>query len=252
MAERGIVFDVDHWHRSMHGDDFGAVLNGLFSCYRDLTGSRIVGDKSPSYVTHLGLLGEALPEAKFIHIVRDPRDQALSTREAWGKNVLRAAARWKNGIRKCRQDAKRTGVSYMELTYETLLQDPRETLSRLCQFIGVPFSESMLSLAQPSESLGNARGASHIVQNNFSRWRNQLSEQDVRSIESVAGALMVELGYLPKFAPGDRDLSQFEELVTRLADSVGLLRYSIREQGGVIRASRHLWRVLRYRPGDDV
>jgi hypothetical protein len=38
----------------------------------------ICGDKSPGYVNHLKLLNNVFPNARFIHIIRDPRDHVLS------------------------------------------------------------------------------------------------------------------------------------------------------------------------------
>lgn len=251
MTARGILLEANQWHRSLRSGDFAALLNGLFACYSTLTSSRIVGDKTPSYITHLALLAQALPQAKFIHILRDPRDYALSMRGAWNKNIVRAVARWRDGIRKCRSDATRTGVAYMEVQYEQLLQHPRETLGNLCTFLGITFTEDMLSLSQPSEMLGNARGASNIVGDNLNRWRQQLSEREVQSIESIAGTLMLDLGYVPMFKPGDRNLTRLEDVVARAADAFHLLRFTIRDEGGVMRGLQHLWNVARYRPRDD-
>jgi hypothetical protein len=251
MTARGISLDAEAWFHSLQGGDFRALLDGLFTCYRKLTGSRIVGDKTPSYITHVSLLGQALPHAKFVHILRDPRDYALSMRSAWGKDIVRAVARWKQGVRKCRRDASDSGVAYTEIRYEELLGDPRQTLARLCQFLDIGFTEDMLTLAQPAEMLGDARGASTIVRDNLDKWRQQLSEPELQSIESVAGKLMMELGYVPVFTPGDRNLTRLEDYAARAADAINLFRFTVREQGGVIKGLEHLWYVARYRPPDE-
>ncbi len=251
MTARGISLDAEQWFRSLRGGDFPSLLSGLFTCYQEITGCRIVGDKTPSYITHLPLLARALPQAKFVHILRDPRDYALSMRAAWNKNALRAVARWKDGVRKCRRDARELGVAYNEVKYEDLLRDPRQTLSGLCRFLGIAFTEEMLTLAQPSEMLGDARGASTIVRDNVEKWRQQLSEQELKAIESIAGQLMLELGYAPVFAPGDRNLTRLEDYSARTADAINLFRFTVREEGSAINALRHLWHVARYRPGDE-
>ncbi|MCI0625673.1 MAG: sulfotransferase, partial [Acidobacteria bacterium] len=55
----------------------------------------IWGDKSPTYIEHIAWLLREFPSAKVIHIVRDVRDYCVSIRNAWGKDVRRAAQRWR-------------------------------------------------------------------------------------------------------------------------------------------------------------
>lgn len=250
MTASGISIDAAKWFEGLQANDFRALLNALFSCYGSLTGARIVGDKTPSYITHVPLLADAIPHAKFVQIVRDPRDYAISMRAAWGKNMVRAAARWKDGVRKCRGDAAKLGVAYTEVRYEELLGHPREVISGLCDFLGIDFSEDMLKLARSSELLGDARGALSIVQDNLDKWRQQLTERELSAIESVAGKFMVELGYSPAIAHGDRNLTIVEGLHARTADAFNLLQFTMREEGGLVKGIKHLWNVFRHRAAD--
>ena len=48
------------------------------SISRKAAGKRLVGDKTPAYVRSIPTLHDLWPEAKFVHIVRDGRDVALS------------------------------------------------------------------------------------------------------------------------------------------------------------------------------
>ena len=53
----------------------------------------IWGDKTPGYLLHDELLMQIFPSAKFIHIIRDPRDYVLSVNHTWGKeHASRCAA----------------------------------------------------------------------------------------------------------------------------------------------------------------
>ncbi|NOY22416.1 MAG: sulfotransferase, partial [Acidobacteria bacterium] len=45
----------------------------------------IWGDKTPCYLLYVPEIKEILPDARFIHIVRDPRDRAMSVHARWGK-----------------------------------------------------------------------------------------------------------------------------------------------------------------------
>lgn len=250
MADQGQQIKPEGWFQNLKGREFRHIVGAFFECYRQMTGCVLVGDKSPSYITQLPLIAEISPGAKVIHIIRDPRDYYVSMRRAWGKNLARAVQRWKDGIRKCRSDAEHFGLSYVEIKYEDLLQQTEPTLVRLCQFLGVAIDQDMLALKRPSESglhSGNARGASEIVRDNFGRWRQQLSQDEIRTLESISGQLMVDLGYAPVHAPGDADVSSFRLAVARFIDAVNQFRYLYRTEGGMLAAVSQLRRSARYR-----
>ena len=82
----------------------------------------IWGDKTPGYLMHMPLLKQLFPKAKFIHIVRDPRDYCNSVRNTWGKSIYRAAQRWVSAISKARTDIAEFNFDYQEIQYENLLQ----------------------------------------------------------------------------------------------------------------------------------
>lgn len=52
-----------------------------------------LGGKSHEYMLKTKLLKCIFPEAKFIHIIRDPRDQAVSSKKVCDKNLFRSAKR---------------------------------------------------------------------------------------------------------------------------------------------------------------
>ena len=231
LGAQGIRIDPDEWFRRLRGGDARHVLAAMFECYGELTGSRIVGDKTPEYVTQVPAMSQLVPGAKFVHIIRDPRDYAVSMRKAWGKSLPRAAQRWKAWIRKFRADAGRCAVAFIEVQYEELVTEPRRTLERLCTFLGVPFHEDMLTLARPAENLGDAQGETTIVADNFGKWRRQLTEAEVRRIEAIAGSLMAELGYTPEHEPGDDDVHPLLLQLYRMHDGANLFRFGWRQSG---------------------
>ena len=56
--------------------------------------SFICGDKTPGYLKHMVLLKRIFPRGKFVHIIRDTRDDALSVRKAYWSRVSRSRATW--------------------------------------------------------------------------------------------------------------------------------------------------------------
>lgn len=227
----GIAIDRDDWFARVRGGGARDVLEALFECYAAMTGRRIVGDKTPEYLTEVPVLSGFFPHAKFVHIVRDPRDYVVSMRKAWGKSLPRAAQRWKTSIRRLREDVLRSDVAFTELRYEDLVASPREVLGGLCAFIGVAFDEAMLSLDRPSENLGDTRGVTSIVASNFGKWRRELRDDEVRRVERIAGALMAELGYSPEHEAGDEDVSSWRLAACRIRDGLSLVRFGLRRGG---------------------
>lgn len=72
---------------------FAGLVYSVFYCVAEQLGTKHVGNKFPGYWEDLPLLKEWFPNAKFLHVVRDGRDVALSLkRRIWGQKTAYAAA----------------------------------------------------------------------------------------------------------------------------------------------------------------
>ena len=82
------------------------------------------GDKTPAYVKRMPMISKALPEARFVHVIRDGRDVALSRarRRACREPAPpeRAAETWRKRILRAREAAERLD-HYLEVRYEDLV-----------------------------------------------------------------------------------------------------------------------------------
>jgi hypothetical protein len=153
-------------------------------------------------VVHLKALSTWFPEARFVHIIRDGRDVALSylSIQAGPNSVEEAAAYWDRFVRRGRRDGRPLGPGrYLEIRYEELVLQPEQRLRDVCAFLGLTYSRSMTEYWK----VGHAwvPGARHHV--NLSRpptrgirdWRNEMSDEQLATFEAVAGPLLEELGY---------------------------------------------------------
>ena len=73
------------------------VARAFYRQYAARFGKKRLGDKTPSYAFHIAAISRLLPEARFIHLVRDGRDVALSLRDVWfgpGNAPDELAAAW--------------------------------------------------------------------------------------------------------------------------------------------------------------
>jgi hypothetical protein len=201
---RGVRLDHRGWFDACPTHDWPGVLRGLFrSVYPlEMPGDPrpweavVWGDKTPLYMIEMPLLADLFPAARFVHIVRDPRDCALSSAAAWGNSLLRTAQEWADRVRACRRDGAGLGPArYCELRYEDLLADPPAALGRLFEFLGVPPPADPGRLARVAENVGAARGEARVLAENQRKWQRRMSPGMRRRFESVCGDLLDVLGY---------------------------------------------------------
>ena len=88
----------------------------------------ILLDKHPGYSDHVEYINRLIPNARFIHVIRDGRDvvaSLLAASQGWGKlwapkDVESAASIWKKHVLAAREAHKYDG-RYLEVRYEELL-----------------------------------------------------------------------------------------------------------------------------------
>ena len=90
----GFVFDVDRALRYVTEPTYAGALRAIFEQFATSKGLVRWGDKTPEYNYHLDVLLELFPTAQFVHVVRDPRDMAVSQFKAgFGSKTAYEAAR---------------------------------------------------------------------------------------------------------------------------------------------------------------
>jgi len=106
--------------------------------------------------------------------------------KAWGKNMIRAAQRWSDDTSKASLDIKELGVDGYEIRFEDLLADSTKTLSSLCDFLCIPYEDSMIKLKRPTENLGDAKGETRIVTHNKGKWHTKMNPGLIKKIEKIS------------------------------------------------------------------
>jgi len=199
------------------------VADGLRTFYR-LYAQRFDksrwGEKTPDYSLHIGTIAALLPEARFVHLVRDGRDVAASWRQQWfspGHEPEVLARAWADRVEAARS-AGPACAHYIEVFYEDLVARPEPVLRRLCEFLDLPWSNQMLNHQERAPkrleehrarvSLDRSFVVTHAQRLHQQRrtmerpgtgrigsWRETMSDEEVRRFECVAGNLLVQLGY---------------------------------------------------------
>jgi len=205
----------------------GDALRAFYSAYAERVGKPRWGEKTPIYVKSMRKIERALPEARFVHVIRDGRDVALSIRDRAVKEhpIDRIAERWVRRITRAREQAKRL-EHYEEIRYESLILDTRPTLERVCEFFELGWDDALLDYHQRSADrlaemerelpddgkrttlsverrmATHARTTEKPDPRRVSRWREGMDRGDRELFESIAGPLLVELGYRVGDGPG--------------------------------------------------
>ncbi len=174
--------------------------------------SRRLAEKTPHNLIHAGWLGQLFPAARFIHVIRDGRAVAESlVRQSWrdpqtGKLLpycqdLSSAARyWASVVTESRRQCAMVPRRGLEVRYEQLIAEPRETMQMVLAFLGEPWDEQVLhhesagvvlsARESSTQAVGRARSSA-----NTEAWRSRLSEKEVATIEDVAGPVLRAFGY---------------------------------------------------------
>jgi hypothetical protein len=203
------------------GGGAGDVLRAFYELCAEARGKPRWGEKTPGYVKRMRPIAAVLGEARFVHLIRDGRDVALSRRARGmgeGKPIAATAELWRRRIENARRQAKRLDRRYIELRYEDLISGPEAALGRVCELIELDYDPVMLSYHENAaerlgelgdlaandarrERSGSERQAAHSLaarppsEARSGAWRTEMSDSDQAEFEAVAGALLTELGY---------------------------------------------------------
>jgi hypothetical protein len=178
----------------------------------DLSGVKIVGEKTPENLTYIARLYGLFPGVRFIHVVRDGRDGASS---AWSRFRARLpkdmswedymrwyALEWSKrnlaGLKEC------DGDNTLVLKYEALHADPLNEAARLFAFLGVSDDPELIGKALEDASFERLSGGrkpgevdpkSHYRRGQVGGWRTEYDERMAAVFEEVAGEALDRFGY---------------------------------------------------------
>ena len=158
------------------------------------------GDKTPLHAGRLGQIFNDFPEAKVIHVIRDPRATVASLMKMpWAASSIGLNSLF------CLMNMKATKPfrdKILEVKLEHLLAKPRQIISTVMDFVQEPWSDSLLEhhLHTPTGDvprfpwfekahgpLRNPRGDP--------AWKSELSPAWIRNIELLHSHMMRQYGY---------------------------------------------------------
>ncbi len=216
---------ADDFHARLRQIEPFSAADGFrlfYRMYAERFGKPRWGDKTPLYCRHLPYLQELLPEARFVHIVRDGRDAAVSLRERWfspGFDIAIQAGHWRDNVAAAREGGAACRY-FLEVRFEDLLREPEGTVRRICRFVELDYHPAMLQYPERAPSRleehrtryrtdgsvlvsqeERLRQSAHTRQPpdlaKIGSWRQALSTEECRRFEEIAGHLLAAYGYPP-------------------------------------------------------
>ena len=187
-------------------DSLPDAIRRIYAGYASVHEATRYVDKTPNYVRSISRIAALLPETRFVHIIRDPRNVALSlvSRAGWGPVSVGEATRyWAKRVRSgIAQGSTLPPSRYMQLRYEDLIADPEGELRQICGFGGISFNPVMLSFETRADRLLSEVASPEDHQNirrpvtaDLRDFRHEMTEPDQILVEQVLGPDLDALGY---------------------------------------------------------
>lgn len=183
------------------------VFSLLCALHRERTGKARIGEKSPHHCRSVEGIAALLPEAVFIHLLRDPRDAVASRLSVpWSKAGHLAVAReWKKIIADhLRLSATMPRERYLTVRYEALVREPEITIGSVCGFLGESCDASALVRERSGggftqrEREWKANAEAAVSTGSVGAYRQRLTARQIHDIQRICRREMEALGYEPE------------------------------------------------------
>jgi hypothetical protein len=204
--------------------DFHALLSCAIALLLDKNrggkSCKWLGEKTPDNVLHMHMLAKLFPHCRFIHIIRDGRDAAVSawlnslriderqTRTKFGNLagfVSKFSQSWSKKIQTARQFGSEYQDRYRELFYEDLHRRFEPTLKGVFEYLDVDASDEAIEQCRQAGLFSKHSGqrapgeedkTSHFRKGEIGDWKNHFDDAARRAFMEQAGGMLEELGYV--------------------------------------------------------
>lgn len=207
------------------------VFRVLLEQFAERRDAQFVGEKTPNHVRFIPTLRRWFPEARFVHLVRDPRAVSNSWRSVpWSSEYRwRDAEVWAEFVGAGRR-AEEAGERVQSLHFEALVRSPEEELRAVCNHLDLPYDGQMLAFHEREPATVDVerepwkeRATDPIDPGVADRWRDELSAHAQAQVEVVAGAEMERWGYAVERSTWHRQVAALRRHVERPVWKLGLV-----------------------------
>jgi hypothetical protein len=159
-------------------------------------------------IMHMPTIKREIPNALFVHVVRDGRDAALSMRKQHGtpprlwareQALFTWGLLWQWTVRKGRRYGREFPADYIEVRYEDIVSYPAETLTELGKFLDHDLDYGRIQktavgrVASPN-TIWNEESAVASFRP-INRWKTKLTQSEIADLEVLIGDGLEEFRY---------------------------------------------------------
>lgn len=173
--------------------------------YAEQMGKPRWGDKSLNTERYTDKIVQSYPNARIIHMIRDPRDRYSSSLSRWKVSrggIGSGTGIWLNTITQGEQYKKKYPDNYLTLRYEDLVADPEKMLREICEFIDEPYSDEMLSMNgaknfrdEGGNSSYSKRKPGKITTSSIGKYKDVLTKYHIVFLQLFSKNTMMKYGY---------------------------------------------------------
>jgi len=207
--ERILLWDepiqLDEVLEQLEGNSYPAVIAAFYRAYAKQKNKPFWANLDIATLDSMDLAYQWFPDVRFIHIVRDGRDVALSheTMPYGAANTLDCAQTWERRVTtSIKMGSMLAESQYKIVRFEDLVIEPENTLAELCDFIGIEYSPKMLEYTSMVESkipehrrwLWPALDKAPQKEKCYG-WKKNMDTKRRVVFEGEAGSLLAKLGY---------------------------------------------------------
>lgn len=176
-----------------------AAVDAVLTMHARQAGKRRWAEKTPDNLRHVTRIFAHWPEARFVHILRDPRDVYVSLRNCGKAGDPDAFARsWSDWIASGESEGTKAGPErFISIRYEDLVSSPEAVMRRVIAFVGEPWDPGVAQFAGKSDEYDlvlQTTGKRSTTLESLSRplfgdraglWRRELSDDEAARLEAA-------------------------------------------------------------------
>jgi hypothetical protein len=178
------------------------VCQTIYRAVDKLRANSRLGDKNPHYSFFIPRLLKIFPDAQFIFLIRDYRDNVLSYSGVHFdlNNTVALAYRWLQFNRSVEKFRQLFPDRFLVITYERLINKPEPTLSEICSFLGLSFESKMVNFFENRQDIASSRKWHQklnmpLDKKNVNKWQQAMPLKKLCEVESVCAKFAQKFGY---------------------------------------------------------
>jgi hypothetical protein len=229
IKDWGMNITVDDFCSRLDEVSYRRIISLLFELYAENQGKCRWGDKTPQHLLFMREIHALFPDAKFIHLIRDGRDVAVSSLKVFvgPASIYGIAKAWRLYITKYEEFKSCIPAdNRYEIFYENLVTHPQDEISKVLKLIGEPVKFSGMELPETGLRKHYLSRDQHMQSLNgkispkkVGIYKRKLTQRQIAIFETIAGDALSLHNY-PMNTNADYKLRTNEKLYFMFEDHI--------------------------------